>query len=90
MANEHSMHLGLALTGGTSTARTFDLHEKSLWEEDGNKDNVSAPDVQYHGGDVNPSEEGLVRLPLRGLENNTCAPNREGGGNVQHAGKATR
>ncbi len=51
---------------------------------------MSAPDVQYHGGDVNPSEEGLVRLPLRGLENNTCAPNREGGGNVQHAGKATR
>jgi hypothetical protein len=82
--DEQSMHLGRALTGRTSTARIFYLHKKSLWEEDGNEDNMAAPDIHQRGGDVNPSEEGLVRLPLRGLENSMCTPSsREGGG--EHA-----
>jgi hypothetical protein len=31
----------------------LDLHKRSLWEEDGNEDNVAAPDVHQRGGDVN-------------------------------------
>jgi hypothetical protein len=56
-----------------------DLHKESLWEDDGNEDNVTAPDVHQRGGDVNPSQGGLVRLPLRGLKNSTCAPSLQGG-----------
>ncbi len=97
--NKEIQHDGRAFyKSGTSFNRRdehckdFDLHKKSLWEEDGNKDNVTAPDIHQRGGDVNPSEEGLERLLLRGLEKSECAPHHEGGGgaNMQRAGKATR
>ncbi len=52
---------------------------------------MAALDVHQRGGDVNPGEEGLVRLPFRGLENSTCTLHCErGGANVQRADKATR
>jgi hypothetical protein len=40
-------------TAGTSTTMDLDLHHRLL-EEDGNKDNMAAPEVQQLAGDVNP------------------------------------
>ncbi len=90
MADEHSMHPGRALTGGTSTARTFDLHEKSLWEENRNEDNVAARTFTNMEEmstlvkkDLWSSLEGASRIAR-------APPHHEGGANVQCAGKATR
>jgi hypothetical protein len=81
--------------------KDLDLHERSLREEDGNEDNMAAPDV-HQRGDVNPYQqisssdvstwvkEGLVRLPLRALRIMRAPPHHKGEANVQHAGKVTR
>ncbi len=91
------MHLERALTGVTSSNRR-DKHGKDFLSSreitkrrGWNEDNVAAPDIHQRGEDVNPSEEGLMRLPLRDLENSMCAPSCKGGvANVQCAVKATR
>jgi hypothetical protein len=63
MMNEEIQRDGWAFyTSGTNFnkrdeyCKDFDLHEKSLWEEDGNEDNVVTSDVHQCGGDVNPNE----------------------------------
>jgi hypothetical protein len=71
--------------------KDFDLHEKPLCEEDGNEDNMAAPDVYQCGGNVNPSERRTCEASFKGLENSMCAPSSRGGGgaNMQCSGKAT-
>jgi hypothetical protein len=78
--DEHSIHSRQALTGETSTARILIFMRNHCEKRIGMRTMWWPPDVHQHGGDVNPSEEGLVRLPLRGLENSTCAPSSWGGG----------
>jgi hypothetical protein len=60
MMNEEIQHDGWAFfTSGTSFNsrdeyhKDLDQHQKSLREEDGNEDNVAAPDVHQRGGDIN-------------------------------------
>jgi hypothetical protein len=60
MINEEAQHDGRAsYTSGTSfnsrgEYKDLDLHERSLWEEDENEDNMAALDVHQCGGNVNP------------------------------------
>jgi hypothetical protein len=90
MTDEYPIHLGRASTGGTSTARILSFTRNHL-EEDGNEDNVVAWTFTNVEEMSTLVKEELVRLPLRSLENSTCAPSSRGGGvNVQCAGKATR
>jgi hypothetical protein len=41
---------GMSFNSRDEFCKDLDLHKKSLWEEDGDEDNVAAPDVHQHGG----------------------------------------
>ncbi len=58
MKNKHdgraSLTFGTSFNSRDEHYMDLDLHEKSLWEEDGNEDNMAALEVHQRGGDVNP------------------------------------